>query len=133
VSDSQNAASSLQIEVSRKGAAAVVVVTGDVSSSTCGEFRTKLDSLVEQQIPVIVLDLGQVDTMCSLGLGAVMSAQIRSRDYGGAIRLVDPKPAIQKMLEATRFNESIRVFPTREAALDRSGEESGPQGGSPVS
>ena len=62
----------LTLKVTQQGDAAVVKLAGAVSLSEAEALRDRLEKLAGQRHPVIVLDLSEMDFICSLGLGAII-------------------------------------------------------------
>ena len=70
-----------------------------------------------EHVPVIVLDLGQMDFICSLGLGAIITGHLKCRHHQGQIRLVNPTEQVRELLETTRLTKLFTVYETVEQAL----------------
>ncbi len=108
----------LRLKVRRHGeAAAVVKVFGSVSISEADRLREQLESLAAERVPVIILDLSEMDFICSLGLGAIISGHLKCRHHRGQIRLVKPLPQVRELLETTRLTKLFGVYDSVEAAL----------------
>lgn len=118
MSQHAEAANSLSIVVDRRGDAALLVLRGQVAVADSADLRRELDALVEQKTNRIILDLSECSFICSLGLGAVVSAHIRCRHHCGAICLVKPPVAIMELLTVTRLNRLFRVHRTVQEALE---------------
>ncbi len=107
----------LHLEVNRKNDAAVLKVSGSVSMSEAQQLREGLENLVSQRLSLIVLDLSEMDFICSLGLGAIISAHLKSRHHQGQIKLVSPIAPVRQLLETTRLNKVFGLHETVEEAL----------------
>ncbi len=110
----------LQLKVTRQGGAAVVKVAGSVSLSEADQLRDRLEKLAGERHPVIVLDLGEMDFICSLGLGAIISGHLKCRHHHGQIRLVNPTDQVRELLETTRLTKLFSVYDRLEQALAES-------------
>jgi len=66
---------------------------------------------------VIVLDLSEMDFICSVGLGAIIIGHHKSRRHDGEIRLVNPQPAVRRLLEATRLTKLFPLYAGVEDAV----------------
>jgi len=108
---------SLSLEVEETPQAAVVHLQGSASMNEADRIRSALSALAEKRIQMIVLDLGQMDFICSAGLGAIISAHLKSRHHSGQIRLANPQPAVMKLLETTRLTKLFPVFADVEQAI----------------
>ena len=81
------------------------------------QTETDDSELADSRIPVIVLDLTEMDFICSAGLAAIISAHLHSRHHRGQIKLVNPQPAVKDLLELTRLTKLFPVHETLDQAL----------------
>ncbi len=107
----------LHLEVSRRGKAAVMKVSGSVSMSEADTLRDRLEGLAAQHVPVIVLDLREMDFISSLGLGAIISGHLKCRHHHGQIKLVSPTQAVRELLETTQLDRLFGVYESVDQAL----------------
>ena len=107
----------LELEIKEMPEATVVRLKGSASMTEAERIRSKLVALAEKRIPTIVLDLAKMDFICSAGLGAIISAHLRSRHHNGQIRLAAPQPAVMRLLETTRLTKLFPVFKDVEEAV----------------
>lgn len=107
----------MRLKVSRKGGGAVVHVSGAACMSEAERLRTTLEELADQRLPVIVLELSKMEFICSLGLGAIISAHLRSRHHRGQIRLVNPTQPVRELLETTRLTKLFSIYESIQDAL----------------
>jgi len=107
----------LNLDVRRERDCAVVRVSGSAGMSEAEPMRLRLEELADSRIPVIVLDLTEMDFICSAGLAAIISAHLRSRHHRGQIKLVNPQPAVKDLLELTRLTKLFPVHETLDQAL----------------
>jgi len=107
----------LRLKVARQDDAAVVKVAGSVSLSEADRLRERLEKLAAEQCPLIVLDLSDMDFICSLGLGAIISGHLKCRHHRGQIRLAGPSDQVRELLETTRLTKLFEVYDSVDAAL----------------
>jgi len=107
----------LAIEVRRVAQAAVVRVRGSSGMLEAGRLTDELLGLAEQAVPVIILDLSDLEFISSAGLGAILRARTALHACRGALRLVHPRPLVRKLLDTTRLTSVLPVFCTVEEAL----------------
>ena len=110
----------LELHVDRRAAAAVVHVRGSVSMDEADHLRRQIELLAGEQVPVIVLDLSQMDFICSLGLGAIIAGHVRCRHHHGQIKLVAPSRPVRDLLETTRLTKLFPIYDSVEQALPQS-------------
>jgi anti-sigma B factor antagonist len=107
----------MDLKVSRQGGAAVVHVRGAASMSEAERLRTTLEEVADQGLPVVVLELSKMEFICSMGLGAIISAHLRSRHHQGQIRLVNPTQSVRELLETTRLTKLFGIYESVQDAL----------------
>ncbi len=107
----------LQLQVVRQGDAAVMSVVGSVSMAEAENLRQAIESLAAEKTPLVVLDLSDMDFICSLGLGAIISGHLKCRHHHGQIRLVNPTPAVRELLETTRLTKLFGIYESVDEAL----------------
>ncbi len=103
---------SLQLDVEEAPSAAIVVGIAEAD-----DILARLEGLAKRQVPKIILDLSRMDFICSAGLGAIISAHLKSRHYDGRILLVDPKPEVRKLFETTRLTKLFPLHRSIEEAM----------------
>lgn len=107
----------LQLDGARTDNAAVVTVRGSATMGEADTLRRALEDLADQRVNVIVLDLGEMDFISSLGLEALIAGHLRCRHHAGQVRLVRPTPQVRELLETTRLTRLFSVFDSVGEAL----------------
>lgn len=107
----------LELGVRTQDAAAVLELHGSARMADAELMRQTIDDLAAGRATPIVLDMTDLDFICSAGLGAIISGHLKTRDYQGRIHLVSPQPSVLALLETTRLTEVFPVFTTVEEAL----------------
>ena len=102
------------IEITRREHAVVVAVSGEVDLLTAPRLAAALD---EARAALVVVDLSGVDFLDSSGLGVLVTAHRDLAEGEAKLRLVRPRPSIDKVLTLTRLTEVIDTFDTLDAAL----------------
>jgi anti-sigma B factor antagonist len=107
----------LVMDISRRGQASVVRLVGSVGMAEASMLSRQLEELVELPGCVVVLDLEHLDFMCSSGLGALLNAHAKARQFQGRLSIASPSPVVMRLLETTRLTNLFEVFPSVEKAL----------------
>jgi anti-sigma B factor antagonist len=107
------------LTVQRHGRSAVLKISGSVSITEADPLREQIEQLVAEQVPVIVLDISEMDFICSLGLGAIISGHLKCRHHCGQIKIVRPSPAVRELLETTRLTKLFGLYDSVEDALPK--------------
>ncbi len=97
-----------QMNVAYQGEAAIVSLAGSIHMDVCEQLQEELLQLVDRPVPRLIVDLSELTFICSLGLGALVAAHLRSRHHHTSIRLVSPDPSIRALLEITKL---VKLFP----------------------
>ncbi len=115
--------------------AVVVQVVGEVDVYTAPRLKDKLLQVERDSVHHIVVDLGQVGFIDSVGLGVLIGALRRARAGGGTLVLAGPNARIRRILDITGLSSAFPVLPDVEEGLaalnsDVAGKPQGPaQGG----
>lgn len=109
----------LHLDVAREGNLAVVKVSGSVAMAEAELLREYLERLAAERVPVIVLDLSEMDFISSLGLGAIISGHLKCRHHNGRIKLAGPTRPVCELLETTRLNKLFGIYESVEQASAR--------------
>jgi anti-anti-sigma factor len=108
-----------RIARSEQDGVVVVEVAGDVDTTTAPALVQAADEALAAAPPVLVVDLTRVDFLASPGLTALLTIH-RNAGTGTAVRIVASGRATLRPIQLTGLEESLSLFPTREAALDAS-------------
>ncbi len=103
----------LDIHVTKQQQVTLVVVNGRVDSLNAGELGLSLSSAIDDGSTQIVLDLAQVAYMSSAGLRELVSAFKKVRRISGDLRLAQPSPRVQEVLEMAGLDTIFQIFPTQ--------------------
>ncbi|WP_460770107.1 STAS domain-containing protein [Nocardiopsis nanhaiensis] len=88
---------------------AVVTVGGEIDLYTAPQLRNELVETLEEGVRRLVIDMSRAEFCDSTGISVLLSAMKRSRDKGGDLELVAPKPAIMKVLQVTGLDEVFTI------------------------
>ena len=80
-----------------------IALEGRLDSATAPDLDRLLDRvLARKNIPRVVFDLGQLDYLSSAGIRCFVRARKAIEPHGGRIAIVNPKPAVQKVLDIVK-------------------------------
>ncbi|WP_190394409.1 STAS domain-containing protein [Nocardiopsis quinghaiensis] len=94
---------------------AVVTVGGEVDLYTAPQLRSELVEALDDGARRLLVDMSRVEFCDSTGISVLLSAMKRSRDKGGDLEIVAPRPAVTKVLEVTGLDEVFVIHPDLEA------------------
>jgi anti-sigma B factor antagonist len=95
----------------------VFELTGSMDIATSPTVRAALTEASERGDHKIIVDLSNVDFLDSTGLGALLGAQKRAKEYDGDVRLVAQEGQILRLLRITGLMKIFSVYPTLEDAV----------------
>jgi anti-sigma B factor antagonist len=95
--------------------AAIVRIEGEVDMLESPKLRSELMKLVEDETPVIAVDLANVGFMDSAGIATLVEGYQGAREYGGKFKLVNLS---QRVLGALSLARLDRVFEIAEDEHD---------------
>ena len=106
----------LMLETPAAGVA-VVRLTGRLDLLSAGNVRRRLDEAVASGQARLVVDLGEVASIDSSGLGALIGALKTARQAGGDLRIARPGEQARMVLELTTLDRVLRPYDTVDEAL----------------
>ncbi len=106
-----------RMNVTQRDNAVVIAIVGSVSMTDADRLQRKLEELAAERVSVIVLDLKEMDFICSVGLGAIIVGYLKCRHHAGQVRLACPLPAVRELLETTCLTKLFDIYDTVEEAM----------------
>ena len=80
-------------------------------------FETQCESWIAQGINQIVVDVGDLGYVSSMGLRSFMSIGMKLQDKGGKLRICRQTGLVKQVFEITRLNSLFPPHESVEAAL----------------
>ena len=108
---------SLRAVIRRLDQVTLVALCGSAGMAEAQDLRGELESLADEEAPVIVLDLQGLDFIGSPGLAAIIFCHLKECRHHGQIRLVAPQPAVLEVFERIRLTELFPVYASVEEAM----------------
>jgi stage II sporulation protein AA (anti-sigma F factor antagonist) len=97
---------------------ALVAVKGFLDVDTATELHHHLANQVHHGRRHLLLDLSEVPFMDSSGINIILNAYKETRQVGGSVGLIDPAPAVQRILDLTGVSLTVPSFKSADDALD---------------
>ena len=97
----------MNIKVQIQGDTLNVGGVKELSAANANAFRDQVRASMADKLKNIDIDLSQTMFLDSCGLGALISLHKTACTRSGAVRLLNPTPPVQQILELTRLH---RVF-----------------------
>ena len=103
-----------KIEYEKRGDALIVHVRGEIDHHSAVEVRTGIDErILTERAERVLLELSAVDFMDSSGLGLIMGRFALVKQYGGTLSVLDPSPAVVKMMRLAGMERMVTVLRTK--------------------
>lgn len=99
----------------------MVDVTGDLDALTSPRLLDTLHALLRKRSAVLVVDLTAVAFMGSAGISVLVEIHRHASPYID-LRVVAASRVTLRPLQATGIDTALNVYPSRAAALTRTGE-----------
>ncbi len=104
-----------QVVYEEKGTTLVVHVGGEIDHHSAVSVRTGIDERISAGRPGrVLLELSQVDFMDSSGLGLIMGRYALVNKCGGSFAVLDPSPAVLKIIRLAGMERMISILKTKE-------------------
>jgi len=95
----------------------MVTVAGEVDYASSIELDDALAGQLQQGRTELILDLGDVSTIDSSGLGLLVRFHQRTRNRNGWLRLVRVRAQVRRALQITNLEKILGVYDTLQDAF----------------
>ena len=109
--------STMTIGVDRVGAAALVRITGDVTSGSEHDLTDGYARAVDGGARAVILDFSGMEYMNSGGIGLLVTILVRAQRSGVKLLATGLSDHYRQILSLTRLDEAIAIHPDEAAAL----------------
>jgi anti-anti-sigma factor len=107
----------VKIESRQVGDRVVVQVAGRMDAENAPIFETHCESWISQGINNLIVDLGGLAYVSSMGLRCFVAIGKRLQDKGGKLRLCGQTGLVKQVFEITQLNSVFPPHESVEAAL----------------
>ena len=95
----------------------VILVSGRMDADNAPQFEQRCRACIAEGHTVIVVDLGELTYVSSMGLRSFVSLGKTLQDKGGALRICRLNGLVKQVFEITGLLGSFPVYESVEAAL----------------
>jgi anti-anti-sigma factor len=114
------------MEITRIGTIDSVTMMGRVDSDNAGVLEKALTDLITSGSEEIVCDFSSTTYVSSAGLRVLLSVTKALARSQGTIVLCSLRPNVAQVFAIAGFNQIMKIYPTRDAAIKVLGGHSGP-------
>lgn len=103
-----------QITYENRGDTLVIHIHGEIDHHSAAPARKTMDEKIATERPArVLLELSEVDFMDSSGLGLIMGRFALVKQYGGTLAVLDPSPAVLKIMNLAGMERMISILRTK--------------------
>lgn len=95
----------------------LVNLSGEIDLNAKPNVVARLEPLIENKSPAIVVDLSNVSYVDSSGLAIFIDALQRVRSYGGKIALAGLRSNVRVVFEIAKLDQVFQIFNDPESAV----------------
>lgn len=93
----------------------MVTVGGEIDLYTAPQLRSELIDALNDGAARLVVDVSRVEFCDSTGISVLLSAMKRSREKGGDLEIVAPRPAVMRVLKVTGLDDVFTIHTSADA------------------
>ena len=103
-----------QITYEERSDTLLVHVGGEIDHHSAVGARTEIDEkILATRAERVLLELSAVEFMDSSGLGLIMGRLALVKQYGGTLAVLDPSPAVLKIMRLAGMERMVSVLRTK--------------------
>lgn len=95
----------------------VLTIRGRIDTYSVHLLQQQMDHALLTKSSALVVDLSGVDFMDSSGLAVLVQSMKKCRERSGDLRLSNPQRSVRMILELTRLDKAIEIFPSEADAV----------------
>ena len=103
------------------GSAQIFLPEGSIDSASAEDLRQKLTEVFEKDACHILIDMGSVKYLSSMGLGAIISLMHKAKELGTSFALYDTQVPVKRVLQISRL-DFLELNPENLKSSDTFGE-----------
>jgi len=111
-----SAADPITTSVAHREGVAVVTVGGEIDLSTAPAFEAAIKGALDDDPPVLVIELSEVSFMASVGL-RILAATHEKVGKSAQVAVVANNPATNRPMQLTGLDKVMSMYPTLDEAL----------------
>ncbi len=101
----------LEVSIIRKGNGVIILLpAGSINETTCSVLKKQIDSVMDEKISTLVLDMNGVGFMSSVGIGLINSTKNNLKAKNTEFAMINLPSAIKKVFEIMSLLPTLNVF-----------------------
>ena len=102
----------LGLSVRHHGDLATIHIRGEIDLATCPLLQAIVVDLVDRGCHQLTIDQERVSFLDCAGIGMLVDARRRVQAHGGSLKLVKPRPVVQRVLALTGRTTLFPIDPS---------------------
>ena len=100
-----------EVSIIRKANGVIILLpVGSINETTCSVLKKQIDSVMDEKVSTLVLDMNGVGFMSSVGVGLINSIKNKLKAKNAEFAMINLQPAIKKVLEIMSLLSTLNVF-----------------------
>ncbi len=113
----------LKVSVIRKDNGVIILLpAGSINETTCSVLKKQIDSVIDEKIGTLVLDMNGVEFMSSVGVGLINNTKNKLKEKNAEFAMINLQPTIKKVFEIMSLLPTLNVFESVEELDDYLGK-----------
>jgi anti-sigma B factor antagonist len=97
------------MKIEQKGDTLHITELSELGAANSSQFRSEVRAAMARGPARIEMDLSQMSYLDSSGLGALVAVHKTASSRNGVVRLLNPSPPIEQILELARMDELFDI------------------------
>ena len=97
------------MKIEKKGEVLRISELAELGAANANAFRDEARAALGEDQKYVEIDLSNTDFIDSCGLGALIALHKTACARKGTVRLVNPRPSVQQVLELTRMHQLFQI------------------------
>ncbi|HWF71140.1 MAG TPA: STAS domain-containing protein [Mycobacterium sp.] len=115
-----SAADPITTSLARREGVAVIRIGGEIDLSTAPAFEAAITGALDDDPPILVIELSEVSFMASIGL-RILAAAHEKVSKSAQVAIVANNPATSRPMQLTGLDKVLSLYPTLDDALTAMG------------
>ena len=108
----------MEIKIRDREGAKIIALSGDVDMYTSPDVRKQLLRLVDQRVPVIMVDLANVTYIDSSGIATFVEGLKGMMSYSGRLKFFDIPMRVKEIFNFSKLDKVFDMYGSMEDALE---------------
>lgn len=100
----------MDIQVESREDRCIIHIKGKVTFEYCPALQSRLDSVINESVRVVVIDFKEVPFIDSSGVGEVLRLLKRMQENSGEVVLANPNSKLQELFAMYRFDKFMKIL-----------------------